>query len=167
MLTMLTTTFACLVTLYLMASHYVVDQEDNELVIASPQVGYVNLPETALYFMRAPARRWKQGLDMRALVCPRGGMRARGMLTNEALVRCIENNYPSFEQAQGMFKSANPFKEHQREGVAFHRDFALRRGPEGMLLCHKGTEVGVVEQGNPVLSMKYGWLTEKLEGVLG
>ncbi len=131
-----------------------------------PPVGYVNLEGDALYFMRQPMRRWKQGVDMRALVCPSRGMRARGAINERALARCLENDYPDLEQALTMFRSLNPFKDIEKKGVAFSKHFSVRKGREGTLLAYKDKDVGVVENSYPVLSTESQWLSEALEAEL-
>jgi hypothetical protein len=139
----------------------VVEQTDELLKFHCPPLGYVNLAEDSLYFMRQPMRRWKQGVDMRALVCPSHGLRARGRIDPESLAKCMEGDYPSFERALGMFNCRNPFKQHERRGVAFSKHFAVT--DLGQSLCYKGKPVGVVENGVPLLSERHRYLTESLE----
>lgn len=140
-----------------------VHQEDEDLQMFCPPVGYVNVEGDALYFMRQPMRRWKQGIDMRALVCPTHGMRSRGAITENLLAKCLENDYPDLDQAMGMFASRNPFKQIEKKGVAFAKHFSVCRGDDGPLLAYKGREVGVVENHTPILSTKFDWLREHLE----
>lgn len=140
-----------------------VHQTDDDLQMHCPPVGYVNVEGDSLYFMRQPMRRWKQGIDMRALICPTAGMRARGMINERLLAKCLENDYPNLEQAMGMFVSRNPFKDVDKKGVAFSKHFSVRKGADGPLLHYKGREVGVVENATPILSTDFQWLQEHLE----
>jgi hypothetical protein len=145
----------------------VINQEDSELSVACPEIGFVNTPRGAHYFMRQPMRRWKQGLDFRSLICPYSGIRPRGLLTLDTLASCLENNYPSFKESIHIGRSLNPFKTH--EGLpsrAFCKTFSVASGTEGLLLNYKGREVGVVEGEEPILSSKFQWLRESLEGAL-
>lgn len=139
----------------------VVEQDDELLKFHCPPLGYVNLPEDSLYFMRQPMRRWKQGVDTRALVCPSYGVRGRGMVDHASLARCMEGDYPSLERALGMFSSRNPFKQGERRGVAFSKHFAVT--DRGETLCYKGKTVGILQDGMPVLHDRYRYLTESLE----
>lgn len=143
-----------------------VSQQDPELSMACPEVGYINTEHGAHYFMRQPMRRWKQGIDLRALVSPHSGIRARGILELSHLANCLENTYPTFDQACNIGKSLNPFKPTEVDSIAFCKSFSVKQGTEGLMLHYKGREVGVVENGNPVLSTKFSWLNESLESVL-
>lgn len=138
-------------------------QDDPLLSMAPPPIGYVNFDNHSLYLMRKPVRRWKQGLDIRALACPGAGMRIMAGLGDRNLMDCLENVYPSFEKSLGMFKSTNPFNPDARKSVAFSRYFCVNKGAEGLCLEYKGRAVGVVEKGVPVLSEKFQWLREGLE----
>tara|TARA_B100000929_G_C15511743_1_gene421158 strand:- start:35815 stop:36393 length:579 start_codon:yes stop_codon:yes gene_type:complete len=142
----------------------VASQDDPSLNMACPEVGFVNTESGAHYFMRQPMRRWKQGIDFRALVCPYSGIRPRGLLTLEDLAKCLENVYPSFEEASHTQRSLNPFKQREElHSLAFCKTFSVSEGPSGLLLNYKGREVGVVERGNPVLAPKFEWLRESLQ----
>ena len=146
----------------------IVTRQDDPLVkLYCPSLGYVNTKDNSFYFMRTPVRRWKQGVDMRALVCPSEGIRPRGMLDYRNLADCLENVYPSFTEALGMFENINPFKKERRRSIAFSKHFAVKQGREGMLLCFKGREVGVVEGSQPLLSNSFIWLQEMLEKEYG
>lgn len=153
-------------TVILTGENISVHQKDEELSLACPPLGYINAETGALYFMRQPMRRWKQGVDMRALVCPHEGIRGRGLLTHRLIAKCLENDYPDFSQATQGFRSLNPFREVEKRGVAFSKHFSVRNGGRGMLLCYKGREVGVVENRTPILSTEYQWLQELLEAEL-
>lgn len=147
----------------------VVDQDDEELSMSCPPLGYINVEGDAYYFMRQPMRRWKQGVDVRALVCPTMGIRARGAVNDRLIAQCLENDYPSFEGALAGFSTRNPFKAAQgegRRGIAFSKHFAVRKKDEGIVLAYKGKNVGVVEKDQPILSTKHQWLTEALEAEL-
>ena len=144
----------------------VVDQRDPEVSLVCPPVGYINLGHGAVYFMRQPVRRWKQGLDARALVSPYNDMRERGRLSNELLARCIEGDYPSFEKAIETERVVNPFKPAESSSIAFCREFSVGKEEEGLILNYKGREVGVVEGGRPILKTNYHWLAEALEAAL-
>lgn len=137
--------------------HYEVDQRDPLVRLVAPPLGYVNTPRKAMYAMRKPARMWKQGLPVRAIAYKgRGLPGGPGM---DLLARCLDNNYPTLEQALGMFKSTNPFKPDIPDSVAFHRSWAVSR--DGGLL-YKETRVGEIGDA-PMLDDKYVWLAECLK----
>lgn len=156
-------------TLILLNEHVVASQEDPDLSMSCPEIGFVNTPSGAHYFMRQPMRRWKQGIDFRALVCPYSGIRPRGTLTLADLAKCLENAYPSFSEASQVERGLNPFKKHEEErrSLAFCKSFSVGHGDKGLLLNYKGREVGVVEEGTPVLAPKFQWLRESLEEAVG
>ena len=143
-----------------------VEQDNPELSMICPEVGFINTPDATHYFMRQPMRRWKQGIDLRALVCPYSGIRARGVIDERMLAMCLESRYPSFEEVAGGSISHNPFKSVEKRGQAFSKHFAVGYDAEGKALLWKGRKVGIVEERTPVLSTKYQWLQESLEGVI-
>ena len=141
-----------------------VDQEDEELSFAALPLGYVNTSSSAAYAMRAPARRWKQGIDHRAVLFtrPDGSLgRLEGGLDMRLLCDCFEGIYPTFSDAMGMFVSKNPFKPDRRRSVAFSRQFSVE--DSGASLSYRGRPVGKIGSNGPELQDKFRYLIEALE----
>lgn len=137
-----------------------ISQRDEELLLRAPCLGYVNIPEKAVFAMRTPARMWKQGLHVRSI-------RYKNILRpfavdNTSLAKCLDNDYPTFEKALESFKSTNPFKPDIPHSIAFSRRWAVTK--DGNLL-YKGDEVGKLKD-KPMLSDKYIWLAEDLQETL-
>ena len=134
-----------------------VPQDDEELSLSAPRLGYANTSRGATYLKRRPSRTVKQGLVLGRLVGGREGLEA------PALYRCLTNDYPSIEAALRSFQGTNPFKPSEVESVAFSRHFAIDRRQR---LLYKGQVCGGMDGTTPVLNEQHEWLTEALQEVL-
>jgi hypothetical protein len=116
-------------------------------------LGYVNTGPQAVYVFRRPIRKWKQGLHRdnmgvgnRADLAPIR-LRHADILRSRELGRCIQRDYPSFEDA-----SKAVMEGDARGKVAsrsFHPEFSLERNELGLLwLAYRGTRVGWYEKGH-------------------
>ena len=146
--------------------HGVVEQDDPALVFSGGELGYVNTPREALYCMRVPRRRWKQGIDLQGVAFPGKPLRHRAGVDYVHLAKCVEGKYPTLTDALGMFEGRNPFRPTKRKSVAFSRHFSVAQSGEGTMLQYKGSTVGVVEEGRAILEPKHMWLNELLEAEL-
>jgi hypothetical protein len=97
-------------------------------------------------------RDWRQGLR-RGNFISQGAVSA-DRIPYEALRKTILNEFPKFTDALVIVKKT--------KSVAWHRHWAI--DAHGQLL-HKGGErpVGIVENGIPVLTSRYMYLTEALK----
>ncbi len=139
-----------------------VKQTSKFVELRAPCLGYVNTERAALFAMRTPARMWKQGLSMRSVRFKNNGRMPPHVIDNKVLAKCLDNDYPTIEEAMGSFISTNPFKPDIPKSVAFSRRWAV--GREGVLL-YKGDEVGKLED-KPMLADKFIWLAEDLQETL-
>lgn len=141
-----------------------VSQEDPDLQYFCPPLGNINTEAGSFYVMRQPMRRWKQGIDMRALFCPDT---PRPLLHRhlhfKGLAECLEGVYPSFEESLSSFQGRNPFKQTEKARVAFSREFSVSRTGA---LNYKNRQVGNIVRGVPELAEHSSWLQSKLEKVL-
>lgn len=153
-------------TIVLTGEEHTVDQDDPDLRFDCPPVGYINTPRGAVYAMRIPQRRWKQGIDMRALVDHRG-RRIEGV-DMQMVSHCLEGNYPKFEHSiKKKAEGRNPFRmepERNRK-IAFSKNFCI--DPSGrQVLEYKGDPVGYIEDNLPILEDRFEYLKESLEEAL-
>lgn len=139
-----------------------VDQDDPDLSFIPPTLGYINTPQEAVYAVRQPARRYKQGLDLRAVHL--NAHRHPGRHEGRFFVDCLEGVYPKLEECWEKFKGNNPFKQEKCHSVAFSKRFAVGNGASYSLL-HRGKQVGEFEDKVPVLFEKYSYLQECLDEV--
>ena len=112
-------------------------------------LGMVNYNGRVYYLERQPTRKSEQGLTSNMIAESRlrlddqptmGGPRGIS-LTSPALAATIRNEYPSFEECLTNLKN----RTVTNEGAAFHRLFALIRGPiNTMFLGYKDTVIGVL-----------------------
>jgi hypothetical protein len=124
-----------------------------ELDLHPVPLGYCNFNKHACYISRVPMRRdWRQGLR-------RGNFISQGAVNADrrpfdAIRKTILDEFPKFTDALKIIKKI--------KSVAWHRHWAM--DAHGQLL-HKGGErpVGIVEDGIPVLTSRYMYLTEALK----
>lgn len=112
-------------------------------------LGMCNYNGRVHYLERQPTRKSEQGLTSNMIAesrlrlddqPSRGGPRGIS-LTSPALAATIRNEYPSFEECLTNLKD----RTVTNEGAAFHRLFALIRGPiNTMFLYYKDTVIGVL-----------------------
>jgi len=138
-------------------------QDDPLLSMACPPLGYINTDEEGLFAMRMPARRWKQGVDARAIVVP-GERMPRRDFTDKALADCLENIYPDLKTCLGSFENINPFKQQgARKSIAFSKKFGVKKVDGDLRLAYKGRVVGHFQGTDPILDELFIWLSEALE----
>lgn len=115
-------------------------------------LGYYNARGNAIYSERHPTRKSEQGLTYKMLVetipsIENGPMRNPNspIITMQPFRDCILGRYPS---AQECLKNLqNP--GIQNRSVAFHRNFALLRGPiDTFYLSYKEDIVGILKEGD-------------------
>jgi len=112
-------------------------------------LGMCNYNGRVYYLERQPTRKSEQGLTSNMIAESRlrlddqpimGGPRGIA-LTSPALAATIRNEYPSFEECLTNLKD----RTVTNDGVAFHRHFALIRGPINTLfLGYKDSVIGVL-----------------------
>lgn len=141
----------------------IINQDDPRLSFIPPTLGYINTETEALFSMRVPARRYKQGLDIRTVYfSPRNRDVRRHQ--ERFFVDCLENIYPTIEQCmRKLGGGTNPFKQDVCRSVAFSKKFAIGSGVGFSTLLHKGREVGHFEGTIPVLSDRFSYLQECLD----
>lgn len=123
-----------------------------------PRVGFVNLPDRAVYVFRRPVRKYRQGLHSEQLTTSKGGsMRDLPPLYDAVWVPTYTNTYPSFKEA------CVKINKDRVRSAAFARDFAVGYESKVIILYYQDTAVGRVQAGVPVLDAKYHFLTEKLQ----
>lgn len=122
-------------------------------------LGNVNRDGDVIYMERTPVRNMQQGLESKMLMCAyptdfsRSDNRLKGgrgiyNLYDPALVKMYLNEYPSFDKCITSLKDRNCLNL----GAAFHRYFALVRGPlDTMFLAYKGDVVGVLPKRDKTL----------------
>lgn len=137
-----------------------VKQKDPDIILRAPCLGYINTEKGAIFAMRTPARMWKQGLHMRSVRFKH--QRFPFQVDNQTLSKCLDNEYPTLEEAMAGFKSTNPFNQKVPHSIAFSRRWAV--GRDGGLL-YKGDKVGELK-GEPMLADKFIWLAEDLQETL-
>lgn len=115
-------------------------------------LGMVNIEGTVAYTQRHPTRRTEQGLTDTMLVSSRlslSGSRGDGGIRipifSKELMACIVGQYPSYvEVIENLYDPAVT-----NLGAAFHRDFAVLRGPLNvMFLAYKNDVIGVIDSNN-------------------
>lgn len=145
---------------------YAVEQDDDDLLLVPPRLGYVNGPAGSAYAYRNPMRRWKQGLDLRSLSF-NGDIRIQDY-HDEGLISMLTNSYPALEAAFGMIGCANPFSPQKRSSVAFSRTFAISGTGRNRGLHYKGLPVGQIStEGGFYLAEGYDHLEQALQESMG
>jgi hypothetical protein len=146
----------------------VVDANDMELDISSPELGFVNLSShpvaDAVYVARIPARRYKQGVDGQGLRCLRAGNNEDTLFRDSKgwavpfkdLDKTIRNEYPTAAEAY------QKVTETEALGVAFSRKFAfskLEDNPKVIRLLLAKETVGFVSIGRkqPTVTLLEPW----------
>lgn len=137
-------------------------------------LGMMNKNGQVYYLSRQPSRHIEQGLTGNGLVVtPVGfqsgssgtpvGRNSLGFMQTPEFHDCVTGAHPSLVDC--VTNLLDP--EIQNESVAFHREFAILRGPVNTLfLAYKNEVVGLVRnKDNPevVLSHKYSYLREIVE----
>lgn len=87
-----------------------------------------------------------------------------GNLGGPALRDTILGHYPTLRTCLEGLKDPDKMGVEPRDSVAFHRDFALLKGPLDLIfLAHKTDIVGLVENTDAVLAANYKYLREITE----
>lgn len=103
--------------------------------ITPVKLGYCNLRGKAVYLMRLPTRKWKQGFGADNLFVATGNA-GRDILQDRALGRTITGKYPSFE------KTIQELKKDNVQSMAFSRSFAVQKYDEEIILMYRSSWVG-------------------------
>lgn len=114
-------------------------------------LGMCNYGPSVFYMERQPTRKTEQGLTVNSVAETRLSltgqvtMSRRGSITvnftGEAMRSCIIGDHPSIQDCVSALMS----DKFQNEGLAFHRDFALLKGPIDLLfLAYKNDIIGVL-----------------------
>jgi len=112
-------------------------------------LGMVNVGSTVMYVERQPTRNTLQGLGQQMLnvssvsILPKDGrpMRQSCSLDSIQLARTIVNDYPTPEECL----KALADDRVANEGAAFHRQFAIMRGPlDIMFVAYKAEVIGTL-----------------------
>ena len=112
-------------------------------------LGMVNVGSTVMYVERQPTRNTLQGLAQQMLnvssvsIVPKEGIRPRSAVSVDSvqLARTIINDYPSPEEC---LKALSDDRV-ANEGAAFHRQFAIMRGPlDMMFVAYKSEVIGIL-----------------------
>ena len=123
--------------------------------ISTPQVGYINKDERAVYLTRKPVRRIRQGLCKENLTADRGVINTE-LLSGIAFAKMVLNEYPSFEEAYKL-----TVERRKVYSSAFSRNFAITHES---LLLYSGEIVGTVNADLTVtLKDKFSCLKELYE----
>ena len=156
-----------------------------KLTIEYPELGYFNLPTSAIYAERKVSRQWKQGLHAntcairvpftkdigtRTSIDPLTftGIRDRGERTGaKRLISSLpiyNPTYPTYEQA------INTLLENRALSVALNRDILLALHPingEVHIMYHE-LSVGAIDVDRDALIVRpeFNWLYETLRGVI-
>lgn len=122
-------------------------------------LGMINGDGVVRYWERTPLRHSEQGLTRNAIVehwlsltpdkggpYGRGGGRNYGgALSGPNVANCITANHPSFEEVLKNLRD----REDNSEGAAFHRHFAVMKGPLDVLyLAYKTQVIGLIGEGD-------------------
>lgn len=124
-----------------------------ELDLKPVPLGYCNYNKHACYLTRMPMRRdWRQGLRRGNFTSLSGSDANR--IPYDVLRQCILGDYPTFAGAVEAVKKV--------KSMAWHRHWAV---DSELQILHKGgvRPVGVMENGQIVLSSKYQYLKEALK----
>lgn len=122
---------------------------------SSVPLGYVNHRGHAHYTMRQPHRRWKQGVGRDCFKVKSG---ERGVFNSRGMHDAVEGIYPSFDEACRLVR------DEGATSVAYHRDWAIKRGDGYFRLMYKGTQVGKIVSSKPVFKTTHRFLKECYEG---
>lgn len=129
---------------------------DSDKVDLTPiPLGYLNSVFGASYLVRLAQRRWKQGLDKRAVMVRGKDCRREDWFYTEDMEQCLTNVYPSFEEAKAL-----AIKDDIT--VAFNKRWAISAKDS---LFHRGMLVGTCKK-KVSLQKVYKYLQEILEEVI-
>lgn len=123
-----------------------------EFDFSSAPLGYMNYRGHALFSCRTPHRRYKQGISRDSLKVEH--VASRDVLNTDSMYDCVSGNYPNLATAVDMLTTNN--------SVAFHRWWMVKK-EDGVSLYHRGTRVGKVVRGKPILNVDKRFLKECLE----
>lgn len=125
-----------------------------DLDIKPMKLGYSNYKDNARYFMRIPARRWKQGIDNQSTYSVSTHNGDGGVMKIGDMKYVLKGEYPPIKVAKSVAERLN-------RPIAFSRTFAVM--PD-KTIEYKGKHiVGKINDfGAPQLSRKFWWLEEAL-----
>lgn len=120
-------------------------------------LGMINGEGRVRYWERTPLRHSEQGLTRNAVIehwlslvpdnspySRGGGRNYPGALTGSDVANCITATHPSLEEVLKGLRDP----EDNSEGVAFHRHFAVMKGPlDVMYLAYKTQVIGLIGEG--------------------
>lgn len=135
----------------------------DDLDINPVKLGYCNSENSAAYFSRIPARRYRQGLRQENLGCKKKHSRNFFVpLNSKSMANCIRGLYPTLDLC------IEKIENMESNAVAWCRDFAV--GPKekmGYCLYYKGDRCGWIDLNKkiPVFSLNKdkNYLKELLE----
>lgn len=133
-------------------------------------LGMINLSGRAAFLSRSPERRTQQGLirnmldSIEVTVAPKKGGAFQGSISGPEFYDCVKGQHPS---AQECLENLPDPEFKDISSVAFHRNFAIARGPLDLFfLSHKGEVVGYLPKSTrPTveLAKKFSYLKESME----
>lgn len=119
------------------------------------ELGMMNTKHGAIYAQRSPTRHTQQGLTTAMISATPvsleehvpGRSRAQAIsLTSDYFRQCVKGAYPSAEECITALKS----KDVANNSAAFHRHFALVRGPvSSLFLQYKEDVIGIIPSNKP------------------
>lgn len=126
--------------------------DSNSIDLTPLSLGYSNFKTGAVYLVRTPIRRWKQGTDRRSIHVIGVDYRRDDWFTTTAMLKCFNSEYPSCIEALLLADVDRPV-------VAFCKNWAVSYKGE---LYFRGTKVGSCK-GKITLEEAYHYLQEMLE----
>ncbi len=134
-------------------------------------LGMTNLEGMVAFVQRHPTRRTEQGLTEPMLVATCLGLTRlaqegiRVPLLSSEMMACITGTYPSYMEVVENLSDPSV----TNTGAAFHREFAILRGPLSVLfLAYKSDVIGVIDSNNPYsvrLDKRFVYCKEVLENL--
>lgn len=130
-------------------------------------LGYVNWMHSVVWYYRAPARQYRQGLrsDQVRSICANGDGRDRaGFAASQNLANMLENVYPRAEEVKHLIESG------EYQVVAFHKNFAAKwdRIHGDFIVEYKGKLIGHTKDFHDFKLMEeYVHLTEAIREAVG
>lgn len=128
-------------------------------------LGMMNLKGKTYYLVRQPSRHVEQGLTRNGVSMHVVGLVPQNLgggvnLESPEFHDCVVGNYPTIQECLANMRDP----EVTNESVAFHRDFAVVKGPLGLIfLVYKTDVVGFIpntEQAELKLARKFAHLRE-------
>lgn len=122
------------------------------------ELGMLNTKWGAAFSQRTPVRHTQQGLTTSMIVASRVTLgdddtspRSKGLqmdLSSKYFLECVKNIYPSYEESMAALKD----KELVVQSAAFHRNFALIKGPvNSVFLAYKEDVIGIIPTKDQVI----------------